>query len=135
MNKLKAKITNIETSDNISLVDLTANGELFSCVIIETTESADYLKLNNEVEILFKETEVSIAKNFDGQISLRNRIPSTIKEIERGKVLSKLILDFKGIDIGSIITTRSVNKLELKVGDEVTGLIKANEVSIMKENH
>jgi len=41
-------------------------------------------------------------------------------------------LDYKGKDIISVITTRSTNKLDLKVGDEVQGLVKANEVTIMK---
>lgn len=132
MNKLRAKIINIESSEYISLVDLQANGDLFSCVIIETPETAEYLKINNEVYILFKETEVSIGKNLSGQISLRNRLQAKIKHIEKGPVLSELILDYKGIEIGSVITTRSVNKLDLNIGDPVAGLIKANEVSIME---
>ena len=74
-----------------------------------------------------KETEVSIAKDFNGKISLRNRIKSKIVEIEKGKVLSKIFLDFNGIEICSIITTRSVENLELEIGETVTGLIKANE--------
>lgn len=132
MNKLEAKITNIESAENISLVDLRANGDLFSCVVIETPETADYLKIGSTVHILFKETEVAIAKNLSGQISLRNQIASSIKQIEKGRVLTKIILDYKGIAIGSIITTRSANKLNLQVGDKVVGLIKANEVSIME---
>jgi molybdopterin-binding protein len=132
VNKLKATIVNIESSEHISLVDLRANGDLFSCVIIETAETADYLKIGNPVFILFKETEVSIGKNLSGEISLRNRIHATVKQINKGTVLSSLILNYKGIEIGSVITTRSANKLQLKVGDEVVGLVKANEVSIME---
>lgn len=132
MNKLKAAIVNIESADHISLVDLRANGDIFSCVIIETAETADYLKIGHEVYILFKETEVSIGKNLSGEISLRNRIHATVKQIDKGKVLCKIILDYKGIQIGSVITTRSANNLQLKVGDAVVGLVKANEVSIME---
>jgi molybdopterin-binding protein len=132
MNKLEAKIVNVESADNISLVDLQANGDLFSCVVIETPASADYLQIGNFVHILFKETEVSIGKNLSGQISLRNQISSVIKQIEKGRVLTKIVLDYKGIAIGSIITTRSANKLNLQVGEAVVGLIKANEVSIME---
>jgi molybdopterin-binding protein len=81
---------------------------------------------------LFKETEVSIGKNLSGEISLRNRIHATIKQIDKGAVLCKIILDYKEIEIGSVITTRSANKLQLNVGDRVVGLVKANEVSIME---
>ncbi len=132
MNKLLGKITNIESSEHISIVDIDVEGDLFSSVIIETPETADYLKIGNEVFMLFKETEVSIGKALSGNLSLRNRLTSKIKTIEKGKVLTKIVLDYKGKDIVSVITTRSTNKLDLKVGDEVQGLVKANEVIIMK---
>jgi molybdopterin-binding protein len=138
MNKLPASIVNIESSGFISLVDLDIispageSGGRFSCVIIETPETAGYLKIGGRVFILFKETEVSIAKNLSGQISLRNRIPVVIKQIHKGAVLTELKLDYQGIEVGSVITTRSANSLELKTGDAVTGLIKANEVSLME---
>lgn len=132
MNKLKGKIMNIESSEHISIVDIDVEGDLFSSVIIETPETADYLRFGEEVFMLFKETEVSIGKALSGNLSLRNRLKSKIKTIEKGTVLTKITLDYKGKDIISVITTRSTNKLDLKVGDEVQGLVKANEVIIMK---
>lgn len=132
MNQIKATITAIESSGHISLVDLRAGGASFSCVVIENRESADYLKPGNEVSLLFKETEVSIAKNFSGEISLRNRIDSVITGMEKGAILTKITLRFDGTEIRSIITTRSAERLKLEPGDKVTGLIKANEISIMQ---
>ncbi len=132
MNKLQGKIMNIESSEHISIVDIDVKGDLFSTVIIETPETADYLRIGEEVFMLFKETEVSIGKALSGNLSLRNRLKSKIKTIEKGTVLTKITLDYKGKDIISVITTRSTNKLDLKVGDEVQGLVKANEVIIMK---
>ena len=132
MNKLKGKIMNIESSEHISIVDIDVEGDLFSSTILETPETADYLRIGNEVFMLFKETEVSIGKALSGNLSLRNKLKSKIKTIKRGAVLSEIVLDYKGKDIISIITTRSTNKLDLKVGDEVQGLFKANEVTIMK---
>lgn len=123
---------NIESSEHISIVDIEVEGDLFSSVIIETPETADYLRFGEEVFMLFKETEVSIGKALSGNLSLRNRLKSKIKTIEKGTVLTKITLDYKGKDIISVITTRSTNKLDLKVGDEVQGLVKANEVIIMK---
>jgi len=131
VNKLRAKIVNIESSDHVSLVDLNANGDIFSCVIIETPDTADYLRINNEVFILFKETEVSIGKKFSGDISMRNQIHTTITKIQKGSVLTEIYMDYKGLGIGSIITTRSAKSLNLEIGDSVIGFVKANEVSIM----
>jgi len=134
VNRFSAKIVNIESAGHISLIDLEACGDRFTCVVIETPETAAYLRVGNGVTIMFKETEVSIAKNFDGQISLRNRLAATIKRIEKGAVLSKITLDYHGVDVVSIITTRSTRTLDLQVGDAVVGLIKANEVSILAES-
>lgn len=134
MNRLPAKIVKIDSSGHISLIDLEACGDRFTCVVIETPETAAYLRVGNGVTIMFKETEVSIAKNFDGQISLRNRLTATIKRIEKGAVLSKITLDYHDVEIVSIITTRSTRTLNLQVGDAVVGLIKANEVSILAES-
>ncbi len=133
MNRLPATISGIETSRQISLVDLTVGEDLFSCVIIETPETASYLRIGNTVTLLFKETEVSIAKDWQGQISLRNRMAANIRHIDSGGVLSRIVLDYQGREIISIITTRSVRKLGLEVGDSVTAMVKANEVSIMSE--
>lgn len=131
MNRLKAEITGIESGGHLSLVTLRAHGDDFSCVVIETPETASYLRIGREVEILFKETEVSIAKNLSGEISLRNRFPAVIKGVDKGKVLARIVLDYKGREIVSVITTRSATRLELQPGDRVTGLVKANEVSIL----
>ncbi len=134
MNRVPAEIVNIVTADAISLVDLVAFGDTFSCVLIETPETAPYLRIGNRVSLIFKETEIAIAKNFSGQISLRNRFAATIRAIENGVVLSKITMDFHGITIVSIITARSATTLHLQPGDAVTGLVKANEIAIFADD-
>jgi molybdopterin-binding protein len=56
-----------------------------------------------------------------------------VQQIERGELLSKVSLQFQKYTITSAITTRSVDSLNLKIGDEVEALVKANEVSLMKK--
>lgn len=130
MNKLTGKVIRIDSDEALSLVDLEVSNETLSCVLLETPATASYLRLGQEVSLLFKETEVAIGKNLTGQISLRNRINSKIKSIQNGKILSKITLDFKGQDVVSIISSRSQEKLDLKIGDEVEWLVKANEISL-----
>jgi molybdate transport system regulatory protein len=84
------------------------------------------------VALLFKETEVALAKNLSGLISLRNRIPAIVRSVERGQVLTKVGLNIDGYPLTSVITTKSSHLLQLAVGDEVEGLVKANEMSIMR---
>ena len=130
MNKLIGSIVLIQSSSHMSMVDIDVEGDVFSSIVLETPTSAAYLKQGNAIALLFKETEVSIAKNLSGLISLRNRFKARIKAIEKSDLLSKIILDYKGRELVSIISTRSTQKLGLTVGDEIEWLVKTNEVSL-----
>jgi molybdate transport system regulatory protein len=83
------------------------------------------------VTLLFKETEVALAKNLSGLISMRNRIPGRVKTIERGQLLTKVTLDADGHTVESIITTRASHALALAIGDAVEGLVKSNEMTVV----
>ncbi|MEL6820279.1 MAG: TOBE domain-containing protein [Calditrichota bacterium] len=132
MNKLTATIVDVLSSGTLSQVSAECGGIVFSCVVLETPNSTPFLKEGAVIDLLFKETEVSIAVNFNGKISLRNQIPVTISRIEAHPVLSILTLQHPQFSITSIITSGSVKRLELYEGLEVTALIKANEISIME---
>jgi molybdate transport system regulatory protein len=132
MNRLLGTIAAIESNDHFSLVDVVAGQHTFTALLLETPQNAPYLKLGNTVAVLFKETEVALAKNLSGQISLRNRIKVIVRQIRRGDILCKVVLDRNGQALASIITTRAVEQLELQEGDEVEALVKANEVSLME---
>jgi molybdopterin-binding protein len=65
-------------------------------------------------------------------INVRNQLRGRIKEIILGSVVSEVDVE-TGIGIvTSVITTRSINELNLKVGTEVLALVKATDVSIAK---
>ena len=133
MNKLPGIITNIQQSGAILLVDVEVEKQLFSALLIESVQQPEWLVSGNSVDIVIKETEVSLAKNLSGQISMRNRLKCIVVAIERGDLLSTVTLNFSGHTLTSAITTRSVNSLKLEIGDEVEALVKANEVSLMKK--
>lgn len=133
MNKLSGIISKIQQSGAILLVDVDVDGHSFSAMLIESATHLEWLQTGRMIELVFKETEVSLAKNLSGMISMRNRMKCTILKIERGKLLSQVSLQFQKYTITSAITTRSVNSLDLKIGDEVEALVKANEVSLMKK--
>lgn len=132
MNRLHGTIIAIESNQHLSLVDVLAGSDTYTAMLLETPHNAPYLKVNQAVAILFKETEVSLAKNLSGQISLRNRIPCIVREIRRGDILCEIQLERNGQILTSIITTRAVNRLALQSGDAVEALVKANEVSLLE---
>jgi molybdopterin-binding protein len=65
--------------------------------------------------------------------SIRNRLAGTIKKIVSDKVVSEVAIRTAAGDVTSIITTGSVERMNLKQGDKVFAIIKATEVSIEKE--
>lgn len=66
------------------------------------------------------------------KISGRNKMGATVKEIVKGGVVAKVVMDYKGDELVAVITNDSVEDLGLKVGDQVTALVKATEMMIMK---
>lgn len=130
MNKLTGKIIGVKSDDHLSIVEMDVHDEIMKSIIIETQKTVPFLESGNELNIMFKETEVSIAKNITGEFSLQNKLNCVIKSIQKGKLLSSITLDFKGTEISSIITTAAVDQLALSDKDHVLALIKTNEVMI-----
>lgn len=132
MNCLPGIITAIEFNEHLALVDVVAGPHTFTAMLMETPLKAPYLKIGNMVAVMFKETEVSLAKNLAGQISLRNIIRAKVRQISCGDILCEVVLGYQEQTITSIITARAVRRLDLQEGDEVDALVKANEVSLME---
>lgn len=130
MNTLTGKIFDIQSTEMISLIGIDVEGDIFSSIILEGKQGPMNYKTNDRVNILFKETEVGLAKNLSGQISLRNRFGAKIQKIERGFILSKITLDYKGQWIRSIISTKSADEMRLQENDPIEWLVKSNEISL-----
>lgn len=64
----------------------------------------------------------------------RNKITARVKSIKSGDVMSLVKFDVNvPTEMGSVLTTESVEHLNLKVGDEVQLVIKAIHVLPVKE--
>jgi molybdopterin-binding protein len=82
------------------------------------------------IQKVFKSTDKEGAVNVN--ISGRNKLQGKIKDIKTGAVMAQITVDVNGQEVVAAITTDSVTNLNLKAGDEVTALIKATDVMIMK---
>jgi molybdopterin-binding protein len=65
--------------------------------------------------------------------SIRNRLAGTIEKIVSDKVVSEVVIRTAAGSIASIITTGSVQRMNLKQGDNVFAIVKATEVSVEKQ--
>jgi molybdopterin-binding protein len=66
------------------------------------------------------------------EISARNQLKGTIKQIVRGAVMGEVIVDVGGQTVTSSISLASIDRLALKVGEAVVVIVKATDVMIGK---
>lgn len=134
MNRLPGRISAIDVHGSIALVEAEVGEQRFTAMLVGAGDEVAAWPIGMPVTLLFKETEVSLAKNLSGSISMRNRIVAVVTSIDRGTLLTRVTLAFDRHAIGSIITTRSSDALALAIGDTVEALVKTNEMSLMPEN-
>jgi molybdopterin-binding protein len=66
------------------------------------------------------------------ELSARNQLKGKIKSVKTGAIMAEVVLDVAGQEIVAEISKGSVERLQLKQGDQVTAIIKATEVMIGK---
>ena len=66
------------------------------------------------------------------KLSARNALAGKVTEITMGQIVAKVKVDIGGQTVTSVISVEAVADLGLKVGDEVSAIIKSSEVMIAK---
>lgn len=66
-------------------------------------------------------------------LSARNKLVGRIEEIQFGGVMAHVIIKVGKDSIESVITKRSADEMNLKVGDTVKAIIKSTEVMLEKD--
>ncbi|MDR3480750.1 MAG: TOBE domain-containing protein [Burkholderiaceae bacterium] len=133
MNRLPGRIAAVEVCGSVALVDVQVGLRSYAATVLGDGDAVAGWQVGAKVALLFKETEVALAKNLSGAISLRNRLKGVVTAIEYGQVLSKIVFEVDGRSIASVITTRSCKALQLALGDEIEGLVKANEMTVVAD--
>jgi molybdopterin-binding protein len=65
-------------------------------------------------------------------ITARNQLKGTVRSVVLGSVMAEVVMDVAGNEVVAAVTRHSVETLKIKAGDQVTAVIKATEVMIMK---
>ena len=132
-NKLKGEIYNIETSEGITLVDIRIDDDEFCSLIINSESTDEYIIVGNKVDMLFKETEISV-KSFRGAYNKKrqNKIITKLESINKGVILSELKFSYKSSIISAIILTRLLDELALKIGEKSILILRTQEILLSK---
>lgn len=128
MNSFSGHITDIRSSNALSVISVNVGTVLFKAIVIDSPETADWLVTGHPVQVQFKETEVVLATGENLTISLQNRVKGHVSAIEKGALLSRIVIRTDIGDIVSIISTDATEQLALQEDTLVTAMIKLNEV-------
>ncbi len=133
MNKLQGIIKNIQMHEGISLIDISIGDDEFSSLIINSKNTDEYIREGNTVNLLFKETEVSV-KNYHPEFNKKrkNKIVTTVKNIRVGKILSEISFIYNHQTITAIVLTRLLNELNLQVKDKAIVILRTQEILLSK---
>ena len=66
-------------------------------------------------------------------LSARNRLEGAITELQLGGVMAHVVIKVGSNLIESVITRRSAEEMQLKIGDTVSAVIKSTEVMLEKK--
>lgn len=128
MNKLKVTVKSIDSVENLNIVKFDYHGKELSMMSLGLKD----IFIGTQVFISINASHIAIGKDLKGDISLSNIFDCVIKKLDKGKLLSSLLLEIDDNYLTSIITTNSVNRMNLKENDKVQALVKASEISIQK---
>ena len=138
MSHLIATIEKIESVGDLNIVTFVCATQKLQMVSLELS---DEIQVGIEVKLACKPTAVALAKptidveSFCSMLSYSNQLKVQISSIERGKLLSSILLKLGSFSLESMTSTEAVERLALKEGDEVIALIEANELSILEVLH
>ena len=124
---IKAKISAIEQNDGVSVFEFSAENLSLKMLSLENLQN---LKIGDEVRLNFKSSDVFVATSPLLNCSVSNEIKAEISDIQKGEITSSLHLNAGKFEFESIITTASLKRLNLALGDQIYAYVKATSLYI-----
>ena len=124
---IKAKISAIDENDGVSVFEFNAANLNLKMLSMESLQN---LKIGDEVRLNFKSSDVFVATSPLLNCSVSNEIKAQISSIQKGQITSSLHLNAGEFEFESIITTASLKRLNLALGDQIYAYVKATSLYI-----
>ncbi len=128
MNILSVVVDNIQEEQSLHIVTFDFLGTKLKMMSLQLSKD---IQVGKKSRLYFKPTNVAFGKDCKGLVSFANKIDAKVEKIEKGKLLTYVILNVKDHQIESIITTEVCEQMNLTIEDEVKIFLKANEISIL----
>ena len=124
---IKAKISAIDENGGVSVCEFNAANLSLKMLSLENLQN---LKIGDEVRLNFKSSDVFVATSPLLNCSVSNEIKVRISDIQKGQITSSLHLNAGEFEFESIITTASLKRLNLALGDQIYAYVKATSLYI-----
>lgn len=129
MSQIIATIKNIRNVDSLNIVEFGFYNHTLKMVSLNLNKQ---IAINKKVKLSIKPTNILIAKNLQGEISISNQLKAKIVKVENGELLSSILLKIEDTILESIITVDSSKNMNLVEDEEVLILIKASDLFIQE---
>ncbi|EGX57527.1 small-ligand-binding protein [Streptomyces zinciresistens K42] len=110
-------------------VRLSGGGDITAAVTLDAVDELG-LDQGTAVHALVKATEVALATGPVEGLSLRNRLPGTVRQVRAGAAMASVRVAVDGGELTAAVTRDAVTELGLAEGSDVTVLFKSTEVSL-----
>ncbi len=128
MNKIRVKIEKIESNNQLTIITFNSKEHTLKMMSLELDTKIKHTK---ELIVTTKAINIALAKDCKGELSYSNQLQVSINALEMGELLCSLQLSFEDRFLESVITADSARRMNLKVGDKLTALIKSSDISIV----
>ena len=129
MNRINATVSEIQSVDNLTIVAFEAGNQPLRMMALGLNPP---IEVGARVTLGAKATNVALAKNLSGTLSMSNQLACVVESLDKGALLCLVKLRFNDSTLQSVVTLASALSMNLEVGDEVVALIKASELSILE---
>lgn len=129
MSKLIAEVESIETIDNLNIVSFKTKTTTLKMMSLDINKD---ITVGKKVVLSCKPSSIAIAKDFSGEISFSNQLACKVVEIKKGELLSIVTLLFEDFRLESLITTKTLLRMDIKIDETVTIFIKSSELSVLE---
>lgn len=133
-NNLPSIITGINKGQLNAHITLDWRLKPLSVIITSSSVEEMQLAIGDAVDVIFKASDVIVAKDLSGQISARNRMRGTVSDVREGFPLALVTIDTGEDKVSAELTLSSLKDMNIKIGDELEVVIKSSELILAKKN-
>ncbi len=127
MNKLVGEVKEIKKMDVVTYIDVDIEA---SAVRLIKFKVPAWLSVGDRVSCEFQEASVCVSKECPGNVSIENRIPSTLLDVRKSNSLCELTFLSEIGKVVSLITTEAYESLALEKDCRATMLLRGVDINL-----